>query len=118
MINNDLEKQLKALEKEKQLYEKFEKKFNKIELKYLIFLMKKGKKQEYKYMLKRLNTFGSMKKLDLIKLLLKQYSNYNLFYDILFNIEKEDKQLLINIRLYNKRFLMDYEGFTLEQLFT
>ncbi len=116
MINN-LEKELKALDKDKESYDKFYKKFKKTELKYLVYLMKQGKKQEYKYMLKRLNTFGSMKKEDLIKLLLKQYSNYNLFYNILYNIEKEEKQLLINIKLYNKRFLMDYEGYSLEQLF-
>lgn len=110
-------KENKALEKEKEEFKDFEKILKKTELKYLIYLMKQGKKQEYKYLLKRLNTFGSVKKNDLIKLIVKQYSNYNLFNTILNNIKKEEKQLLINIRLYNKRFLMDYKGETLETLF-
>lgn len=110
-------KENKALEKEKEEFKNFEKILKKTELKYLIYLMKQGKKQEYKYLLKRLNTFGSIKKNDLIKLIVKQYSNYNLFNTILNNIKKEEKQLLINIRLYNKRFLMDYKGETLETLF-
>lgn len=110
-------KENKVLEKEKEEFKDFEKILKKTELKYLIYLMKQGKKQEYKYLLKRLNTFGSVKKNDLIKLIVKQYSNYNLFNTILNNIKKEEKQLLINIRLYNKRFLMDYKGETLETLF-
>lgn len=106
----------KALNKEKDNLKNFEKNLKNIDLKYLIYLLKQGKKQEYKYFLKKLNTFGHIKKSDFLKLISKQYANYDLFNNILDSIKKEEKQLLINIKLYKKRFLMDYQGKELEDL--